>query len=327
MLGILFISLKFIAETQPNTFGEKVSDITADGAKAADDVAKSFDHLWEDTLGGPLYSSIADVGIFFAVGALSIFMVQWAKAMLEGENSKALSELIWPILVIFLLGNHGENLASTTLELREIIQQTNQTILETTTSSVQLQEAYQEIMKTNGGADTIRSLQIQCEKISDPKGQQECYQKGMKQAEEYAQKTNTSDKEKSLMEQLLKFDQSVFQTMLRGVLYGFGAAFQWIVEVSLLLTALLGPLAVGGTLLPLGKKSIIVWLTAFFSVGMVKLCYNIICGLVATMMFSNNIMDAMVFSLIIGILAPVLSLALATGGGFSIINGMSNFVR
>ncbi len=56
----------------------------------------------------------------------------------------------------------------------------------------------------------------------------------------------------------------------RGWLFALAIAFQWIIEVCMLLTALLGPLAVGGSLLPVGQKAIFAWLTGFFSVGMIK---------------------------------------------------------
>jgi hypothetical protein len=63
----------------------------------------------------------------------------------------------------------------------------------------------------------------------------------------------------------------------------------------MLLTALLGPLAVGGSLLPVGQKAIFAWLTGFFSVGMIKLCFNIISGLVATMVLNADNNDPMIF--------------------------------
>jgi hypothetical protein len=93
----------------------------------------------------------------------------------------------------------------------------------------------------------------------------------------------------------------------------FGIAFQWVVEVSLLLTALLAPLAVGGSLLPIGQKAIFAWLTGFFSVGIVKLSFNIIVGLIATVVLNAGDSDPMVFAFATSILAPILSLALAAG--------------
>ena len=333
---IIFAQTNFYKAPSPN-FGERSSDITKDGALAADLIAKSFDQLWQDTFKGQLYASIANVGALFALGTLLIFMVQWTKAMLEGDNSKALSEMIWPLIVIFLLAGHGKNLASVTLGLRGIIQQTNQTLLETTSASIRLQEAYQEVMKANGDADSVRQYQIQCEAKSNPQEEKQCYEQSIKKAEEIAKNAKNKhnsetpqeggapwDQVKDLLKQILKFRQSVVQLVMRGVLFGIAAAFQWVVEICLLVTGLLGPLAVGGSLLPIGKRPIIAWLTALFSVGLVKICYNMISGLVAIIMFTSGVFDSMIFPIVIGFFAPILSLALAAGGGLSILNGISN---
>lgn len=333
---MIYFAQAFYKAPDPN-FGQRSSNITKDGAIAADLIAKSFDQLWQDTFKGQLYASIANLGALFALGTLLIFMVQWAKTMLEGDDSKALSEMIWPLIVIFLLAGHGKNLASATLGLRGIIQETNKTLLETTSASIRLQEAYQEVMEANGDADTVRQYQIECEAKSNPQEEKQCYEKSIKEAEKIAKDAKSKNEQtqeegvspigeiRNLLKQILNFRQSFGQLVMRGVLFGIAAAFQWIIEISLLVTGLLGPLAVGGSLLPIGKKPIIAWLTAFFSIGLVKVCYNMISGLVAIIMFtSNNVFDSMTFPLIIGFFAPILSLALAAGGGLSVLNGMSS---
>ncbi|MEQ8385670.1 MAG: hypothetical protein RH949_25265 [Coleofasciculus sp. A1-SPW-01] len=91
----------------------------------------------------------------------------------------------------------------------------------------------------------------------------------------------------------------------------------------MLLTGLLGPLAVGGSLLPVGNKAIFAWLTGFFSVGMVKLSFNIINGLVAVMVLNAGDSDPMIFAFATGLISPLLSLALAAGGGMAVFNSLS----
>ena len=56
----------------------------------------------------------------------------------------------------------------------------------------------------------------------------------------------------------------------------------------MLLTALLGPMAVGASLLPYGSKQIFTWLKAFFSLGMAKLSFNIILGLCGQLVSNPN---------------------------------------
>jgi hypothetical protein len=311
-----------IIVAQTTNPGQAASTITSDGVAASEAVAQAIDRLWDDILSGGLYGALANLGVFFAVGSLLIFIVQWTREMVDGDNSKAFSEMIWPLIVIVLLVNNAQPLASATKGLRGIINETNKTLLASTSASIQLQEAYQQVMLKTGKTDAIRGLTTQCNAIADPTQQAECLQSSARQAKEIeSQLDNRPDLLKGVSD---FFNTNVFQLAVRGWLLAFGIAFQWIIEVCMLLTALLGPLAVGGSLLPIGQKAVFAWLTGFFSVGMIKLCFNIISGLVATLVLNADNNDPMIFAFAIGILSPVLSVVLAAGGGMAIFNSFSS---
>lgn len=318
----LFPTQLILAQTQK--VGEAASKITQDSAAASEAIATAMDGLWNDVLTGGLYAAIARLGVFFAVGTLLIFMVQWTRQMVDGESSKAFTEIIWPIVVIFLLANNGAALALGTRGLREVINQTNQTLLTSTSNSIRLQEAYQQVMQQAGAESAVRGLIQQCNAVADPQQQTECLDNAAKQAEEIAAQTNGKKEgwfpDFGLSEFL---STNIFQLAVRGWLIAFGVAFQWLIEISLLLTALFGPLAVGGSLLPVGQKAIFAWLVGFFSVGMVKLSFNIISGLVATLVLNADANDPLIFAFATGLLAPILSLAIATGGGMTVFNSLS----
>jgi hypothetical protein len=324
MKYLALLSTRFIlAETQK--VGEAASKITEDGAAASSAIASAVDGLWDDVLGGGLYAAIARLGVFFAVGTLLIFIVQWTKQMVDGENSKAFSELIWPIVVIVLLANNATNLALCTRGLREIINQTNQTLLTSTSNSVRLQEAYQKVVQQSGAESAVRGLMAQCNAIADPQQQTQCLKNAADQAEEIADQSNDDKKNWFPDFGLSEFlSTNIFQLAVRGWLIAFSIAFQWLIEISLLLTGLLGPLAVGGSLLPVGQKAIFAWVTGFFSVGMVKLSFNIICGLVATLVLNADANDPLIFAFATGLLAPILSLILAAGAGMAVFNSLSS---
>ncbi|BAY99992.1 hypothetical protein NIES37_39750 [Tolypothrix tenuis PCC 7101] len=313
-----------LSQAQVPNPGQAASTITEDGVAASEAVAKSIDKLWNDVLSGGLYSAIANLGIFFAVGTLLIFIVQWTKEMIDGDSSRGFTEIIWPIVVIVLLANHAQPLAAVTQGLRGIINQTNQTLLASTSASIQLQEAYQQVMLKTGKGDAIQSLIAQCNAIADPTQQTQCLQNASKQAKEIESQLDNDNRPDWLKGISDFFNTNIFQLTVRGWLLALAIAFQWIVEVCLLLTALLGPLAVGGSLLPVGNKAIFAWLTGFFSVGMIKLCFNIISGLVATIVLNANNNDPMIFAFAIGILAPILSVVLAAGGGMAIFRSFSS---
>ena len=325
------LSALIIAQATPGARGQ-ASSIAADGAAASEAISAAMDRLWDDVLRGGLYAAIAQMGVFFAVGTLLLFMVQWFKAMIEGDNPQAFTEIIWPILVIVLLANQATFLSACTIQLRGIINQVNQQILTSTSGSLQLQEAYQQVMGQVGGQDAARSILSQCATLADPQQQNECVQNATRQAADIASSVGgqSSGGEQNPFDALNPVKQienattTVFAVAVRGWLIAFGIAFQWLVEISLLLTGLLGPLAVGGSLLPVGQKAIFAWLVGFFSVAMVKLCFNIICGLVATLVINARNADSMIFAFATGLLAPILSLVLAAGGGMAVFNSLSS---
>jgi len=302
----------------------QATQIIEDGQLAAETVASAFDQMWQDVIGsGELYAAIAQLGALFAVATLLLWIAIWAQKLLEGSYSP-IAEVIWPLLVVILLANNGQLLATCTLELRGIINQTNKMVLESTSSSVRLQDAYKQIMQETGKQDVAQGLVAQCSSIADPAQQKSCLADAQSQAQQMSGSGQTSGFQKFLDGIGQAFSTSILTMAVRGWLLAFGIAFQWIVEVSMLLTGLLGPLAVGGTLLPVGQKAIFAWLTGFFSIGIVKLSFNIICGLVATMVVKAGNNDPMIFAFATGILAPILSLVLAAGGGMAVFNSLSS---
>ncbi len=308
---------------------ESAARISQEGAEASAAITEAMNGLWNDVLGGSLYAAIAKLGVFFAIGTLIIFIVQWFKALVDGDYPQAFSEIIWPLIVIVLLSNQAQLLATCTLQLRNVINTVNQTVLTSTAGSLTMEQAYYQVTQQIGNEDVARSLLSQCAGIADPQQQEECLRNAVRQSQELTQNQQDSnfltvDLGKPIVEAI----QNTLQTSIKGWLIAFSIAFQWIVEISFLLTALLGPLAVGGSLLPVGQKAIFAWLTGFFSVGMVKLSFNIIVGLVATLVArSNTENNSMIFAFATGLLAPILSLVLAAGGGMAVFNSLSSLFR
>ena len=117
---------------------------------------------------------------------------------------------------------------------------------------------------------------------------------------------------------------SSFQTVTRGILMALYIAFQWLIEASTLLTATLGPLAVGGSLLPVGSKPLFAWLTGFFSLAIAKLSFNILSGLVSLAVLNAGDAHPLIAPFFLGLLAPILSLALASGGGMAVFGALTS---
>ncbi len=114
--------------------------------------------------------------------------------------------------------------------------------------------------------------------------------------------------------------------LIQTILMASQAAFQALIEASMLLTGLMGPIALGSSLLPFGAKPIYAWLTAFWSVGICKLCLNVISGLIAVTLYNTGPTEMLPASIMLGLFAPIMALGMATGGGMAIFNGITGSV-
>ncbi|NEQ78591.1 MAG: hypothetical protein F6K23_39750, partial [Okeania sp. SIO2C9] len=237
------LSELFLADT-----GTKATQILDEGLLAQDAVKIAIFKLWDDVLrgGGGLYVDLTQVGVLFALGTLLLFMVQWAKNMMEDEGNRPFSDLIWPLIVIILLSNNGKALANGTIELRNIINETNRRVLETTSASVKLQDAYRQIVGEAGAEAAMKGVMSRCSAIVDPKQQADCLNNAATQVEQIASSLKTppsgglakfiSSLKANPLEMAQQAIGSYLGLLLRTWLLAMGIAFQWLVEISLLLT-------------------------------------------------------------------------------------------
>ena len=157
------------------------------GINAATSISNSWDETWNDVLSGSsdsgltLYGEIARVGEIFAVGTLLFLMISFMKKLNNGDYS-ALASLLLPILVSYLLFNNGSNLANFTLGLRDIINDTNQSILTKTSRGLRLDEIFRQAQGSNSTQEQITSWLQQCKALSADK-QTQCLDQAITQSE------------------------------------------------------------------------------------------------------------------------------------------------
>ena len=330
-------------------------DLLENAAGGGSLVAQGFDELWQNTLNGGLYAALCRVGILFAVGSLVLFIVQWGKQMLDGDETRAVSELIWPLIVGLLLSNNGAILAQSTLVLRDYINSVNKFVLEFTAADADLTAAYQQALGHAAMQTAVGSAIEECRSanLSNEQVVQCLTQARTELQSKFPELFKDPDSGDSylgaagswIMQELGKIDQAtqeaqgdglpgianqilsgasaavgaILTTFVTSLLLALNNAYQWGLEFSLLLTALLGPLAVGGSLLPFGSKAIMGWLTGFFSVGIAKLSFNIILGLAGLLISTAQASQPMIFLAFIGLVAPFLATGLAAGGGIAVL--------
>ncbi|WP_017655982.1 hypothetical protein [Fortiea contorta] len=327
-----------------------VNELLGNGATTAKTIAEGWDKQWLDILqnnsSNNLYRSLTNLGIFFAVGTLMFFMVQWLKDVIYYEYSRPISALIWPFLVVILLNisENGSALSNLTLAVRNLINSVNQQIVATTDAN----QVYQQAVNMSVAEEFAGSLLRPCQSLTGEQ-QTQCLIKAADKMEPLWQEYKNVYGNRPWIERLkTKVDDikygtptvsetafnallgSNLQTSIKYFFLSLQYGFQNLIEATMLLIATLGPIAVGASLLPVAAKPIFAWTIGFLSVGIAKISFNIIAILTASVIVNgpgenlNADPDLMWFIIFLGILAPILSLLVATAGGFAVFNAINS---
>lgn len=320
-----------------------IDNVLGNGATTANSINAGWDEQWlnllQNDISNNLYGALTNLGIFFAVGTLLFFMLQWLKDVIDSEYSRPITSLIWPLIVVMLLGNtgNGSMLSSLTLGVRNFLNTVNEQVLTTGDTD----KIYQQALNMSIAEDVAGSLLRPCQSLTGEQ-QSQCFVKASDKINSLWQEYRNAYGNKTWIDRLeSKVNQiaystgtisenafnsllgSTVQTIIKSFLVSLQYAFQNLIEVTMLLIAALGPLAVGGSLLPVAGKPIFAWLTGFIAAGIAKISFNIIAILTAAVIVNGPGQDAnadpdlMWFIIFLGILAPTISLLVAALGGCS----------
>jgi hypothetical protein len=107
------------------------------------------------------------------------------------------------------------------------------------------------------------------------------------------------------------------------IISSFATSFLYIVEVMMLVTGLVGPVFLALSMFPVATKPVISWGVSFLSLGFCKICFTLISGLSAiAMVYAGPDQDMLVVSVVLGLLAPVLSFGIASGTGIGALSSV-----
>ena len=327
-----------------------IDEVLDNGVATSQSIAQGWNNQWNDLLvnntSDNLYGALTKLGIFFAVGTLLFFMIQFLKDLISYEYSRPISALIWPFVVVILLSNSGNGsiLSNLTLGLRGFLNTVNGQVLETADAD----KIYQQALNMSVAEEVTGSFLRPCQSLTGAQ-QSQCFASASDKINILLQKyRNTYRNQNWIIRLQTKIDNvrygtgfvsetsfnsllgSTVQTSIKNFLVSLQYAFQNLIEATMLLIALLGPIAVGGSLLPVVGKPIFAWLTGFLSIGIAKISFNIIAVLTAAVIVKgpgqnlNADPDLMWFIIFLGILAPILSLLVAAAGGFAVFSAISN---
>ncbi|OCQ98915.1 hypothetical protein BCD64_23020 [Nostoc sp. MBR 210] len=327
-----------------------ITDTLENGATTAKSIAESWDNQWVNLLqndtSNNLYGAITNLGVFFAVGTLLFFMVQWLKDVIYSEYSRPISGLIWPFVVVVLLSNpgNGSALSNLTLGVRNFINTVNQQVVTTADA----EQTYQQAISMSVAEEVAGSLLRPCQALTGEQ-QTQCLNKATEKIDDLWQEYRNRYGNRTWIDRLenqvnqIKFGTGIItdaafnallgntgQTTIKNFLISLQYAFQNLLEATMLLIAALGPIAVGASLLPVAGKPIFAWITGFLAAGIAKISFNIVAALTSSVIINgpgqdiNASPDLMWFIIFLGILAPLLSLFLAAAGGFAVFSAINN---
>lgn len=328
----------------------QAADLAANTLQRSREIYQAIDSLWTSIPQGGTYQGLCLVGANVAVAALIFWGYNWYKQILEnGFAWEQIIGLFWPLICILLLvsspGDHsGRNLWSLTSSIRGFINNADQAILTSVVNSTNLANARSQAGQNLFLEAQVKQVFSQCAAAPSPEARQECINQNRPKIQQWivgnaGANTNWGQQiasnfvtSASLGAEiggaitssggLANVFENTFVSILQAFVLAIGVAFSYFLNIALVLTAMLGPIAVGASLLPLPTKPILAWLTTMFSLGTAQISYDIITGLMSDIINNAPPADAMPYIIFTGLLAPILALSLAAGGGIATFSGL-----
>ena len=283
------------------TGGEQALDLLNDATTIAENTVESWNELWSVTFlatDSTFWDALVELGKVLAGFSILYLTFTEGKEILEKISwSRLVNILIWPMVIMFFLSNHGYLLAQTVLLVRSIGHAQVQNVLKFEVAGIAFEDAIADIIISNVAREQIEALYNECKGLSD-NAFPECWEEKQESLEGIIE--SAEEKSGNILDTLRNFGEGFLNiiAVARGDFSKLGETFrsvhipiisfilksvQWafvnILEAALLLTAVFAPIAMGLSLLPLQGRPIFTWLIGMISLFGVQLGYNIIVGL------------------------------------------------
>lgn len=335
------------------------SSITKSAQQAGQLAIEFFNSNWVELTKGQsyIYEAVVKVCLALANVLIACWAIPFFNTLIqEGWSDKSIEQMIYPLLVVFMLGiNHGSLLSSSSLLLRNIGNGLNERILTQTINGIKVGEAIVRSNMNQAYQQMLNSKIAECKLLPNVNLETEAE----KQVSNQASTTNQSpaitqdpqtkcidqavEEVKSLATQQafnnvkgdVKLDFDVSKILVQGfndsvlsvllILFSaFQLCFVFLVEIASILNAYIAPVFLSLSLLPGQSKLIHAWLSGWLSLTLIKISYTIIVGMTASSIVNNQDMNPLFMPLMQGILSPILAFVIASGGGLSLFNALSS---
>ncbi|WP_341531433.1 hypothetical protein WKK05_37635 (plasmid) [Nostoc sp. UHCC 0302] len=327
----------------------RAEDIVKGAVDGSKIVNSLFEQDWIDLLNGnsPIYGAVVGTSLLIAVVLVAFWSVKWYMDISEnGLSIQTGGEIIYPLVVILMLSvNNGIMLAKTSFMFREISNGLNEKVLDMTRNGISLRNSILIANIDQTSVQAVVAASAECQKkpeeIVDDKGvktkpREACIkekQQTMQQAvDAYGKETKTPKPKKGFsFSRILKFGDEIVnnsvQFIIQVLLSGIEIAFQYVIQISFLLNAYIGPVFLVLSLLPLGAKPIHAWLSGWLALGLLKISYSILVGMTASSIINTPSTNPLVHQLMAAIFSPIIAIAIATGGGMAVFSGVTSSAK
>lgn len=305
--------------------------------------AQSWDTLWNDLISsnGYLWAGMCKLAIALAAASIILVSLKMGSDYQQGRFSWSdlVASLIWPLVIAIFLANNGSLLSSTVITVRSIASQQVTAILNIQVADLTIKQALTNVTLSINAKQQILAIYTECQG-KQAEERTTCLQEKLPTVEsivEEAERLNGGPIAE--LQQLLTdlrntvlHPLSTLAAATASIPVAFLLALQWafvnMLEAALIMTATFAPIAMGLSLLPVGTKSIWAWATGFLSLFGIQLGYNIVVGLVATVIVAAGVQSVtdLAFVTFISIFAPMLAVAIAGGGGIALYSAINRGV-
>ena len=316
-------------------------DLLRGAIELSQETTEAWDANWFELIdpSNEIWGSLCKFGL--TIAALSLIFVSLKMAAENVQGRWFFSELgefiVWPLVILLFLTGNGSLLSQTILVIRHIGHQQITEVLEAELSDLTIRGALEDVTLTAAAREQIAAILAECQGEGSVE-YGDCIAEKRPIIDEII--AEAESKNGGPLEALQAWSEDIFQpsnnpftaflpsSLIKAFMYALQWGFVNILEAALLMTATLAPVAVGLSLIPLGSRALWAWGSGFVGLFGVQLGYNILVGIVATVVVSTGGQNANDWGLltVISIFAPILALLIGGGGGIALYQGLNNNV-
>lgn len=329
-------------------------------AEQAANIGATLDNLWQSIfvdLSGP-WIAVNYIASFILAYSFLAFVLKLVLGVLTEQWSDVAAEFVYLLILVSLLANNARPVANLALFIRDFTNEQIQVIYDINLSGVTVETAIRDILITSEVKTEISNRFRACESKTGTL-QIECLQEVGEEAQNFiTEAQNATDTPNGLVvfgQRVANFvsivgELSVFNRLgsservaasnsrlfdgivestsvpvVRLILKAVQFALVSMAELALLLTALVAPIAVALSTIPVRPRPIESWLIGMISISALLWSYVVLVGFSAAVISISGSQDTteLGFLMLLAFGSPLVAAALAKFGGSSLIQAIS----